>query len=259
MFSGIGGFEIPMQELGWECVGFSEIDKHAMQIYQKHFPNHHNYGDATKIIPEQLPAFDLLCGGFPCQAFSIAGKRGGFEDTRGTLFFDIAKIVRVKRPRYLFLENVKGLLSHDEGNTFATIISTIDELGYDCQWQVLNSNNIDTPQVRERIYIVGHFRGTSRPKIFPISTRIGTSNEKQIPKRLGTNIKPIFKVSDPESARRDVACRYSIRDLTPIEYERAQGFADNWTEGISDNKRRHACGNAVCVPVIREILQHFIS
>jgi len=152
MFSGIGGFEIPMQELNWECVGFSEIDKYAIQIYQKHFPNHTNFGDATRIIPERLPDFDLLCGGFPCQPFSIAGKRGGFEDTRGTLFFEIAKIARVKKPRYLFLENVKGLLSHDEGNTFATIISAIDELGYDCQWQVLNSDNIDTPQVRESFY-----------------------------------------------------------------------------------------------------------
>jgi DNA (cytosine-5)-methyltransferase 1 len=168
MFSGIGGFEIALNELGHDCIGFSEIDKYAIQIYQQHFPDHKNYGDATRIIPEQLPDFDLLCGGFPCQAFSIAGKRGGFEDTRGTLFFDIARIARVKRPRYLFLENVKGLLSHDEGNTFATIIGTIDELGYDCQWQVLNSKNFGVPQNRERVFIVGHLRGTPRPEIFPL-------------------------------------------------------------------------------------------
>ncbi|MCX6702370.1 MAG: DNA (cytosine-5-)-methyltransferase [Candidatus Wolfebacteria bacterium] len=284
MFSGIGGFEIPMQELNWECVGFSEIDKYATQIYKKHFPTHSNFGDATRIIPEQLPDFDLLCGGFPCQAFSIAGKRGGFEDTRGTLFFEIAKITRVKRPRYLFLENVKGLLSHDEGNTFATIISAIDEMGYDCQWQVLNSNNINTPQVRERVFIIGHLRGTPRPKVFPIHTRTGTTNEKQISERFRTNIKPIFKVSDPESTRRDIANRHSIRDLTPIEYERAQGFPDNWTkygfveclknkvidipwldcedccythcktQDISDTQRYKCLGNAVTVNVIREIV-----
>jgi len=124
-----------------DCIGFSEIDKYAASIYQKHFPNHKNYGDITKIKAEDLPDFDLLVGGFPCQAFSIAGKRHGFEDTRGTMFFEIARIAREKQPRLLLLENVKGLLSHDKGNTFTTIISTLDELGYDCQWQVLNSKN----------------------------------------------------------------------------------------------------------------------
>ena len=150
------------------CVGYSEIDKYAIQIYKKHFPEHKNYGDITKINIQEIPDFDLLTGGFPCQSFSIAGKRGGFKDTRGTLFFEIARIAKVKRPRLLLLENVKGLLSHDEGNTFATIISTIDELGYDCQWQVLNSKNFGVPQNRERVFIIGHLRGTARPKVFPI-------------------------------------------------------------------------------------------
>lgn len=149
------------------CIGFSEIDKYATQVYQKHFPNHKNYGDITKINEKELPDFDLLVGGFPCQAFSIAGKRRGFEDTRGTLFFDIARIVREKQPRLLLLENVKGLLSHDKGNTFRTIIATLDELGYDAQWQVLNSKNHGVPQNRERIFIIGHLRGTSRPEVFP--------------------------------------------------------------------------------------------
>jgi DNA (cytosine-5)-methyltransferase 1 len=157
-------------EGGWECptcVGFSEIDKYAIQTYRKHFPEHKNYGDATKIITSELPEFDLLLAGFPCQSFSIAGKRGGFEDTRGTLFFEIARIAKDKRPSYLLLENVKGLLSHDKGNTFATIISTIDELGYDCQWNVLNSKDFGVPQNRERVFIVGHLRGIPRPKVFP--------------------------------------------------------------------------------------------
>ena len=121
-----------------ECIGYSEIDKYAIQVYNKHF-NHKNYGDITKISAETLPDFDLLVGGFPCQSFSIAGKRKGFEDTRGTLFFDIARILKAKNPRLILLENVKGLLSHDNGFTFKTIIKTLDELGYDCQWQVLNS------------------------------------------------------------------------------------------------------------------------
>ena len=191
-FSGIGGFELgikyanlrPLQqnissrpkeqhnasdELSeWECVGYSEIDKYASQIYAKHFPEHKPYGNIREISTDTLPDFDLLCGGFPCQSFSIAGKRGGFDDTRGTLFFELARIAKVKRPRYLFFENVKGLLSHDGGKTFDTIIRTIDELGYDCQWQVLNSKNFGVPQNRERVFIIGHLRGTPRPKVFPL-------------------------------------------------------------------------------------------
>jgi len=155
------------------CIGYSEIDKYAIQTYKKHF-NHKNYGDITKINEKELPDFDLLVGGFPCQAFSIAGKRGGFSDTRGTLFFEIARIIREKQPRLLLLENVKGLLSHDKGNTFTTIISTLDELGYDIQWQVLNSKNFGVPQNRERVFIIGHLRGTSRREVFPFG---GQSNQ----------------------------------------------------------------------------------
>lgn len=149
------------------CVGYSEIDKYATKVYERHFPTHENYGDITKINADELPDFDCLVGGFPCQAFSIAGKRGGFDDTRGTLFFDLARILRAKQPRLFVFENVKGLLNHDSGRTFATIIQTIDELGYDCQWQVLNSKNRGVPQNRERVIIVGHLRGTPRPQVFP--------------------------------------------------------------------------------------------
>ena len=151
------------------CVGFSEIDKYAIKVYERHFNGTPNYGDITKVNAEELPDFDCLVGGFPCQAFSIAGKRKGFEDTRGTLFFDLARILRAKQPRLFVFENVKGLLNHDGGRTFKTIIQTIDELGYDCQWQVLNSKNYGVPQNRERVYIVGHLRGTPRPEVFPIA------------------------------------------------------------------------------------------
>lgn len=176
LFSGIGGFELGIGPKH-ECVGYSEIDKYATQIYQKHFPTHHNYGDITKIDEVSLTDFDLLVGGFPCQSFSVAGKRGGFSDTRGTLFFDIARIIKEKHPRLLLLENVKGLLSHDEGRTFLTIISTLDELGYDLQWQVLNSKNHGVPQNRERIFIVGHLRGTSRPQVFPFGHDAGVPDQ----------------------------------------------------------------------------------
>jgi DNA (cytosine-5)-methyltransferase 1 len=164
MFSGIGGFELGIQKAipDVQCVGFSEIDKYAISIYQKHFKGHKNYGDATKINPTELPNFDFLVGGFPCQAFSIAGKRQGFRDTRGTLFFEIARIAREKQPRFLVLENVKGLLSHDQGRSANIIMSTLDELGYDCQWHICNSKNHGVPQNRQRIFIVGHFRASGR-------------------------------------------------------------------------------------------------
>lgn len=157
----VGGRTAPL------CVGYSEIDKHAIKTYEEHF-EHANFGDITKLDPAECPDFDLLVGGFPCQAFSIAGKRGGFNDTRGTLFFDVARILKDKRPRHLVLENVKGLLSHDSGKTFATILGVLTDLGYDIEWQVLNSKNFGVPQNRERIYIVGHLRGKCTRKILPI-------------------------------------------------------------------------------------------
>ena len=142
MFAGIGGFRSGLERVGgFECVGYCEIDKYAKQAYEALYDTSKEvyYDDARKIIPEELPDFDLICGGFPCQSFSIAGKRRGFDDVRGTMFFEIARIAAVKRPRYLLLENVPGLLSHDEGKTFAAILSALDELGYDVAWQVLNS------------------------------------------------------------------------------------------------------------------------
>ena len=167
MFSGVGGFELGIGDAG-ECVGYSEIDKYAIKVYERHF-KHENYGDATTINPEHLPDFDLLVGGFPCQSFSVAGKRGGFNDTRGTLFFDIARILTNKRPRHLVLENVKGLLSHDTGKTFQTILKVLSDLGYRVEWQVLNSKNHGVPQNRERVFIVGHFGAECTRKVFPLS------------------------------------------------------------------------------------------
>lgn len=158
------------------CVGYSEIDKYAIQIYEKHFA-HKNFGDATKIKADELPDFDLLVGGFPCQAFSIAGKRHGFEDTRGTLFFDIARILKAKRPRNFVLENVKGLLSHGGGRTFKIIITTLTELGYCVEWQVLNAKDFGVPQNRERVFIVGHLGGIPERKVFPIGENGGEIDE----------------------------------------------------------------------------------
>jgi len=286
LFSGIGGFEHGIQnsydkqteriQQGWDnialsnverfnlpskplCIGFSEIDKYATQIYKKHFPEHKEYGDVTKIDWQTVPDFDLLVGGFPCQAFSIAGKRQGFEDTRGTMFFEIAKCLKQKQPRLFLLENVKGLLSHDQGRTFLTILATLDELGYDLQWQVLNSKNFGVPQNRERVFIIGNLRGTSRPEVFPI----GEGNVKTIQKGY---VQPVSgtlstknqsgqaqwdgsttliradrpdtrpegdKPDSPNSIRRTpYTDGMRIRRLTPTECERLQGFPEIEKYGI---------------------------
>lgn len=177
-FAGIGGFALPLSEMGHECVGFSEIDRHASSVYSYHFPSHTPYGDITRIEPAALPDFDLLVGGFPCQAFSVAGKRRGFLDTRGTLFFDVCRIAKEKRPRLLVLENVKGLLNHARGETFRVILSALDELGYDADWQVCNSRHFGVPQNRERVYIVGHLRGQPRPEVFPLGEGEGEPAEE---------------------------------------------------------------------------------
>ena len=174
LFAGIGGFRLGMESAGHECVGFCEIDKYARASYKA---IHNTKGeielhDITAVSDESIRGIgsvDIICGGFPCQAFSIAGNRRGFEDTRGTLFFEIARFASILRPKYLFLENVRGLLDHDGGATFETIIRTLDELGYDVEWQVLNSKNFGVPQNRERVFIIGHLRGTSGRKVFPLS------------------------------------------------------------------------------------------
>ena len=158
MFAGIGGFRSALEAIGgFECVGYCEIDKYARQAYEAMYNTEGElfFEDARKIVPEQLPDIDLICGGFPCQSFSIAGARRGFDDTRGTLFFEIARIAAVKRPEFLLLENVQGILNHDKGKTFETILSALDGLGYSVAWQVLNSKNFKVPQSRNRVYIVG--------------------------------------------------------------------------------------------------------
>ena len=136
------------------CIGFSEIDKYAVQTYQKHF-NHKIYGDITKINEKELPDFDLLVGGVPCQSWSIAGKRGGFDDERGNMWFQCTKILRAKQPKLFLFENVKGLLSHDGGKSMERICEELCECGYAIDFEVLNSKNFGVPQNRERVLIIG--------------------------------------------------------------------------------------------------------
>ncbi|KZK10652.1 DNA cytosine methyltransferase [Lactococcus cremoris] len=176
LFAGIGGFRLGLEQAGHECVGFCEIDKFARQSYKSihNTEGEREYHDITTVRNEEWRTLrgtvELICGGFPCQSFSIAGKRKGFlDETRGTLFFEIARAAEQIKPRTLFLENVRGLLSHDKGRTFRTIISTLNELGYDAEWQILNSKNFGVPQNRERVFIIGHLRGERGREVFPIT------------------------------------------------------------------------------------------
>src|SRR5260370_40385618 len=173
LFAGIGGFDLALDRLGHERVYANEWDTYAAQIYEKNFGHRPDTRSIVDVPAGDIPDHELLCGGFPCQAFSIAGKRLGFADTRGTLFFEISRILAAKRPAYLLLENVKGLLSHDDGRTFQTILRTLVELGYDLQWQVCNSKNFGVPQNRERGFIIGYAGGQPRPEVFPLSVTNG--------------------------------------------------------------------------------------
>ena len=199
MFSGIGGFEHGIEKANtqteFECVGYSEIDKYAVKIYEKNYPNHINYGDATRINTKDLPSFEFLVGGFPCQAFSVAGKRKGFDDTRGTLFFEIARVLRDKKPSRFLLENVKGLLSHDRGRTVQTIFRVCDELGYDVSWAVYNSKDYGVPQNRERIFIKGYSRTSCGGEVLSVPSTSRKTDEK-----LSQMNDDLYKISDDKYA-----------------------------------------------------------
>ena len=307
LFAGVGGFRLGLERNGHEIVYANEWDKFAAQTYNKNFGGQIDTRSITDVRAEDIPKHDLICGGFPCQAFSVAGKRKGFDETRGTLFFEIMRIAQHHRTPYLFLENVKGLLSHDSGRTFETILRTMDELGYDCQWQVLNSKDFGVPQNRERVFIIGHLRGVPRPQVFPITQDDGvaprprpkTEAKAQISNTIRAkagggrgDIEDAYVIANTLTASTggpdaddgylyDLKAKGSntrrggvskelvgtldtdgwkgtdhggqLRRLTPVEYERLQGFPDNWTSGVSDTQRYKQMGNAVTVNVIEAI------
>jgi DNA (cytosine-5)-methyltransferase 1 len=253
-----------------------------------------NYGDITKIKADELPDFDLFTGGFPCQAFSIAGKRLGFAETRGTLIYEVFRILKEKQPRFVLLENVKGLLSHDSGRTFKTIISSLAELGYSVEWQVLNAKNFGVPQNRERVFIIGHLGGFGGRQVFPIrgdneetkntthptidaNYYKGHSNQRRVMavpvltpdrpekrqngRRFKENGDPSFTLTGQD--KHGVYDGMKIRRLTPTECERLMGLPDDWTskgdfdgeiKEISDTQRYKLCGNGVVVNVVEYII-----
>ena len=298
LFSGVGGFELGIAaaglELGmdFECVGYAETDKWAIQTYEQHF-SHRALGDVQEIEPATLPGFELLVAGFPCQPFSTAGGRLGFDDTRGTLFFDIARILQHSRPRHFILENVTGLLSHESGETFKTIIGVLTGLGYGCvEWQILDSQDYGLPTSRQRVFIVGHLGGIPKRPVFPLGVNVGRKVDGD-PKRSRYGER-VFRPEIPDTdwfgcvrdridgtdvwSSRAIATtidanygsgpgymgnRLSIarvengvlkaRRMTPLEIERVQGFPDDWTAGRSDTQRYRQMGNAVVPNVVAAV------
>lgn len=285
LFAGIGGFRLGLERHGHECVYASEWLERPASIYERNFGDKPDDRDIRDIDPNEIPEADLICGGFPCATFSIAGKRTGFseEDTRGSLFFEICRFLRVKRTPYVFLENVKGLLSSDNGRTFGVILFTLDSLGYDVQWEVLNSSNFGVPQNRERVFIIGSLRGKPRPKVFPVGRIEGKDDEKVKRKQkkqpgitqwrrgyfrdyksrgtptltanMGTGGHNVPFVKEMDTGCED------IRKLTPLECERLQGLPDNFTKYnadgsiVSDSQRYERCGRTVTVNVIEAIAE----
>ena len=297
LFAGIGGIRLAFTSKNTECVYSSEWDKFAQTTYAANF-KHVPDGDITAVDAAMIPPFDLLLAGFPCQPFSNAGLKRGFEDTRGTLFFDVARIIKHHRPRMVLLENVKGFAKHDKGNTMRVVTDTLEQLGYNVSAQILNAKDFGLPQNRERIYIVGLKRKLFGPTpfTFPIppkpNTRLGEILEPKVaPKytlsdalwaghvrRKAEHVRKgngfgysLFKPSSTYTST--ISARYykdgseilvsqrskNPRRLTPREAARLQGFPDSFKIPVSDGQAYKQFGNSVAIPVVRAIATRMIK
>ena len=189
LFAGIGGFRLGLENTGHKCVWSNEWEQKPREIYNHNFGELPDDRDIRDVCGRELPKADLLVGGFPCATFSVAGRQTGMslEDTRGTLCFEMFRIVQQRRIPYLLFENVKGLLFNDNGRSLGIILKSLDEMGYDCQWEVLDTANFGIPQHRERIFLIGHLRGEPRPKVFPI----GRKGEKDT-RRSAEGVRPLL-------------------------------------------------------------------
>ena len=294
LFAGIGGIRIPFEELGGKCVFTSEWDKYSQITYEANFGEKPE-GDITQIDEKEIPKHNLLLAGFPCQAFSQAGLKKGFQDTRGTMFFEIARILDHHKPNAFLLENVKGLRGHDKGNTFKIIVGTLNELGYQTlESEVLNAKHFGLPQNRERIFIVGfkknvNFRFPIAPKTptrlgnilqkrvsnkYTISDKLWEGAQKRKEKHLARGFGFGYSLFDRDASYTStISARYykdgseilikqknkNPRKLTPLEASRLQGFPEGFIIPVSDSQAYRQFGNAVPVSVIRAIAEQMIK
>lgn len=294
LFAGIGGIRIPFGELEGKCVFSSEWDKAAQKTYISNF-GEIPFGDITKIKASFIPTHDILLAGFPCQAFSIMGKMRGFEDTRGTLFFDVARILDYHHPKAILLENVKQLVSHDKGKTFKVIIKTLEELGYHVKWEILNALDFGVPQKRERVIIVGFLDPKAADEFnfefdkIEYSLKDVLENDDCVDKSLiasddirkkrmkAVEGKHLFYPSiwhENKSGNISVlpyACALrtgasynyllvnGIRRPSSRELLRLQGFPEKFNIAVSHTDIRRQTGNSVAVPMIRAIAKKMVK
>ena len=294
LFAGIGGIRIPFEEFGGECVFSSEWDKFSQITYKANF-GETPHGDITKINAEDIPEHDLLVGGFPCQAFSQAGLKKGFQDTRGTLFFDIARILKYHKPKAFLLENVKHLRGHDGGKTFKTIVNVLRELGYQTiEYKILNAKDFGVPQNRERIFIFGYidFIFFEFPEPTKVQTKVGdilddeVADNFTISDKMWTSAKRRkennrkrgygfgFSLFNNQSEYTStISARYykdgseiwidqdgkNPRMLTPNEARKLQGFPEGFQIPVSNLQAYKQFGNSVSVPVIRAIAERIVK
>jgi len=256
LFAGIGGFDLGLERSGMTCLWQCEIDKYANQILKKHWPEVKRYEDIKKLTkPESV---DLICGGFPCQDLSIAGKKKGLEGDRSGLFYDMARIVAEIRPGWILLENVPGLLSSKGGQDMQAVLETLAKCGYYIAYRVLDSRYFGVAQRRKRVFIIGSFGNADSIKVLfePESIKLnlpkGKRKGNQIASTTGSltarDCKGIGSTIDDK-----IVTIPKIRRLTPVECERLQGFPDGWTNCLSDTQRYKTLGNAVTVNVIEWI------
>ena len=294
LFAGIGGMRIPFKELGGKCVFSSEIDKFAQQTYQANF-DEIPVGDITKLDVRDIPKHNLLLAGFPCQAFSNAGLKKGFEDTRGTLFFDIARILEYHAPKAFLLENVKALENHDNKRTITKILDTLYDLGYFPSRKILNAKDFGLPQNRERIFIIG-IKDRNQEFPWPIPPETKTRLGKILQKRVTDTYTLSDKIWKSHIKRKEnhrlngrgfgyslfnrdseytstISARYykdgseilieqknkNPRMLTPREAARLQGFPEDFVIPVSNNQAYKQFGNAVPVNVIKEIAKELVK
>lgn len=295
LFAGIGGIRLGFESIGGRCVFSSEWDKYAQKTYLDNH-GHVPVGDITAVDAMDIPPFDMLLAGFPCQPFSQAGLKKGFDDTRGTLFFDVARIIAHHQPRVVFLENVRNLVGHDKGRTLQVILKTLEDLGYQVSYKILNAKDFGVPQNRVRIYIVGFLKQKFKPEarfIFPeplaMPTRLGDILEANPDEKYTISDKLWaghqrrrvehkekgngfgYSIFNAESVYTStISARYykdgseiliaqegkNPRKLTPREAARLQGFPDSFNITVSDVQAYKQFGNSVAVPVIKAIAAH---
>lgn len=273
LFAGIGGFHLALHNLGAECVFASEWDENARKTYEHNlkrispelFQEGNFAGDITQVNKDEIPDFDILCAGFPCQPFSQAGHKKGFEDTRGTLFFDIAEIIRIKQPQAFFLENVRGLFKHDEGKTFQVIKNTLTiDLGYSLHYAIVKASDYGLPQHRPRLFMVG-FKDPSTEFQFPAEKELEFTMsdvmDGHVERQVGFTLR-VGGSRSPIDDRRNwdgYIVDGEVRRLSPDEGKKMQGFPADYEFPVSPNEAMKQLGNSVAVNAIQDWAKELIQ